>query len=207
MAMSRSFGGTSFTTSPPMAISPSVMSSRPAIMRSVVVLPQPDGPTSTTNSLSAMSRSMPRTAGTSSYSLNTFRKFTCAIALALGCASGQAGDVVVHQECVDDQRRRRSQQGGGHDLPPVEDIALDERGDDAGGQHQLVDRRGEGHRIEKVGPRYGEGENGRGDHPGQRHRQEHAREHLEVRRAIDQRRLIELLRDAREVADHDPGAE
>jgi hypothetical protein len=53
MAMSRSFGGTSLTTWPPIAISPPVMSSSPAIMRSVVLLPQPDGPTSTTNSLSA----------------------------------------------------------------------------------------------------------------------------------------------------------
>jgi hypothetical protein len=44
MAMSRSFGGTSLTTSPPIRISPPVMSSRPAIMRSVVDLPQPDGP-------------------------------------------------------------------------------------------------------------------------------------------------------------------
>src|SRR5437773_6830145 len=180
MAMSRSFAGTSFTTSPPMAISPSVMSSKPAIMRSVVVLPQPEGPTSTTNSLSAMSRSMPRTAGTSSYSLNTFRKFTCAIALAFGCAGSQAGDVVIHQERIDDQRRRRSQQGGGHDLPPVEDVALDQRGDDAGGQHQLVDRGGERHRIEEVGPRHGEGEDGRGDHAGQGDRQEDARQHLEV---------------------------
>ena len=66
MAMSRSFGGTSFTTWSPITTSPSVMSSSPAIMRSVVVLPQPEGPTSTTNSLSAISRSMPRTAGVSS---------------------------------------------------------------------------------------------------------------------------------------------
>ena len=44
MAMSRSRGGTSLTTSPPIQISPSVISSRPAIMRSVVDLPQPDGP-------------------------------------------------------------------------------------------------------------------------------------------------------------------
>ena len=64
--MSRSFGGTSLTTSPSTAISPSVISSSPAIIRSVVDLPQPEGPTSTTNSLSAMSRSMPRTASMSS---------------------------------------------------------------------------------------------------------------------------------------------
>ena len=64
MAMSRSRGGTSFTTSPPIQISPSVISSSPAIMRSVVDLPQPEGPTSTTNSWSAISRSMPFTAWT-----------------------------------------------------------------------------------------------------------------------------------------------
>ena len=50
MAMSRSFGGTSLTTSPSTAISPSVISSSPAIIRKVVDLPQPEGPTSTTNS-------------------------------------------------------------------------------------------------------------------------------------------------------------
>ncbi len=54
--MSRSFGGTVFTTRPPMAIVPSVMLSRPATIRSAVVFPQPDGPTSTMNSPSWMSR-------------------------------------------------------------------------------------------------------------------------------------------------------
>ena len=76
MAMSRSLGGTSFTTSPPIAMSPPVISSRPAIMRKVVLLPQPEGPTSTMNSLSAMSRSTPRTASTSSYFLMTLRNVT-----------------------------------------------------------------------------------------------------------------------------------
>ena len=59
MAMSRSLDSTSFTTRPSMAIVPAVMSSRPASMRSSVDLPQPDGPTSTMNSPSAMSSEMP----------------------------------------------------------------------------------------------------------------------------------------------------
>ena len=59
MAMSRSLGGTAFTTLPPIAISPPVMFSRPASMRSRVDLPQPDGPTRTTNSPSAMSTLTP----------------------------------------------------------------------------------------------------------------------------------------------------
>src|ERR1700730_6254296 len=120
MAMSRSFGGTSLTTSPSTAISPALISSSPAIIRSVVVLPQPEGPTSTTNSLSAMSRSMPRTAGSSSYSFTSLRSVTSAIAASpFGGAGGEAGDVVVHQEGVHDEGRRRAEQRRGHDLAPV----------------------------------------------------------------------------------------
>src|SRR5262245_6625400 len=59
MAMSRSFGGTRLTTRSPMRISPDVMFSSPAIMRSRVDLPHPDGPTSTTNSPSSMRTSTP----------------------------------------------------------------------------------------------------------------------------------------------------
>src|SRR5690348_7284878 len=58
--MSRSFGRTLLTTRPPIAISPSLISSSPAIIRSSVDLPHPDGPTSTQNSPSAMATSTPR---------------------------------------------------------------------------------------------------------------------------------------------------
>ncbi len=57
--MSRSFGGRSLTRFAPIRISPAVISSRPAIIRSRVDLPQPDGPTSTVNEPSAMSMSTP----------------------------------------------------------------------------------------------------------------------------------------------------
>ena len=56
MAMSRSIGARSLTRCVPILMSPDEISSRPAIMRSVVVLPQPDGPTKTMNSRSRMSR-------------------------------------------------------------------------------------------------------------------------------------------------------
>ena len=71
MAMSRSFGGTLLTTRPPIAISPLLISSRPAIMRSSVDLPQPDGPTSTTNSPSSMEMSTPCTTSTRPKDLRT----------------------------------------------------------------------------------------------------------------------------------------
>ena len=50
MAMPRFDGGTSFTTSPSILSSPEVISSSPAIDRSKVDLPQPEGPTKTMNS-------------------------------------------------------------------------------------------------------------------------------------------------------------
>ena len=72
MAMSRSFGGTAFTTRSPMEIVPRLMPSRPAIIRSAVVLPQPEGPTKTTNSPSWMSRLRSDTAMVpSGYSFDT----------------------------------------------------------------------------------------------------------------------------------------
>ena len=62
MAMSRSMGGSSLTILSPIMMSPSEIVSSPATMRKVVVLPQPDGPTSTTNSLSLISSETPFTA-------------------------------------------------------------------------------------------------------------------------------------------------
>jgi hypothetical protein len=59
--MSRSRGATSLTTRSPIAISPPVIDSSPASIRSAVVLPEPEGPTNTMNSPSAISRSSPWT--------------------------------------------------------------------------------------------------------------------------------------------------
>src|SRR5215831_15595352 len=50
-------GGTLLTSTPSISIRPPVTSSSPAISRSKVDLPQPDGPTKTTNSPSSISRS------------------------------------------------------------------------------------------------------------------------------------------------------
>ena len=61
--MSRSFGDRSVTSRSPIRIRPPLTSSRPASMRSEVVLPQPEGPTRTRNSPSPISRSSLSTAG------------------------------------------------------------------------------------------------------------------------------------------------
>src|ERR1051325_1753620 len=62
MAMRRSRGVMSLTTRPPIRISPEVGSSRPAIIRRRVVLPDPAGPRRTRNSPSRLSRFTPMTA-------------------------------------------------------------------------------------------------------------------------------------------------
>src|SRR3954463_8746717 len=64
MLTSRLFGGTPTTFLPCRKTSPSVGSSKPAIMRIGVVLPQPGGPSSEKNSPSPMVTSTPLTAAT-----------------------------------------------------------------------------------------------------------------------------------------------
>ena len=78
--MSRARGGRSLTTVPPMRSRPTVMSSRPAIIRSSVDLPQPDGPTNTTNSPDVIARSIPWITRTEPYALATLLSRTSDIA-------------------------------------------------------------------------------------------------------------------------------
>src|SRR5262249_59115600 len=100
-------------------------------MRSVVLMRQPEGPTSTTNSLSAMLRSMARTASTSSKRLTTLRKTTSAMALALRGPGGEAGDVIVHEEGIDHERRRRRNQRTRHQHAPLVHVGTDQARDPA----------------------------------------------------------------------------
>src|SRR5262245_21072827 len=99
MAMSRSFGATLFTTRPPMRISPAEISSSPAIMRSSVDLPQPDGPTSTQNSPSAIDTSTPCTTWVEPNDLRTALRSTAAMGglvyLGLGRRRGAFEEVEV----------------------------------------------------------------------------------------------------------------
>ncbi|MNL56127.1 hypothetical protein D3C87_1795960 [compost metagenome] len=58
----RCAGPSVVTSLPPMKISPAVGDSSPAIMRSVVVLPQPEGPRMVVNEPRGTSKLMPLTA-------------------------------------------------------------------------------------------------------------------------------------------------
>src|ERR687897_3714926 len=64
MAILRARGGRSLTTCPSMKTSPSLGCSSPAMVRSRVVLPHPEGPRRTRYSPSSVARSMPSTAWT-----------------------------------------------------------------------------------------------------------------------------------------------
>ena len=75
MAMPRLAGGALSTFSPSIRTSPEVASSSPAMTRSSVDLPQPDGPTKMTNSPSSTSRSMPFSTSTLPKDLRTFSSF------------------------------------------------------------------------------------------------------------------------------------
>src|SRR5215468_4537472 len=79
--MSRSLGWTKVTSFSPISTRPPSSGSRPASMRSAVVFPEPDGPTSTMNSPSLMSRSRASTAGGASFAYTRLAdtNFTLAI--------------------------------------------------------------------------------------------------------------------------------
>jgi hypothetical protein len=89
MAMSRSLGGRSLTTRSPIEIWPPEISSNPAIMRSAVDLPQPDGPTSTMNSWSSIARSSCLITATSPNRLTIPSSLTPAICLSSGLRLAQ----------------------------------------------------------------------------------------------------------------------
>src|ERR1700726_4845854 len=113
MAMSRSIGGSSFTTTSPIKTWPDVIDSSPATIRNVVVLPQPEGPTSTRNSLSRISRVTSLTACTSSYILFKFRIKPPATGSSLH-GTGEARDVILDEERVDYAHRDRAEQRARH---------------------------------------------------------------------------------------------
>src|SRR5579875_3750998 len=95
MATSRSLADRSLTTSSPRRIVPSVTSSSPATIRSAVVLPQPDGPTRTTNSPSSTKRSSACTASTP-FAKTLVTCSSASVAIAVSLLSVRRGDPDPH---------------------------------------------------------------------------------------------------------------
>src|SRR5262252_1628917 len=89
------------STRPSISMVPAVGSMKPAIMRKVVVLPQPDGPSSETNSPSLSARSSPATAAVPP------KRFSMPRSASL-LMSGPHHEIAADRakpDCRDDQRR------------------------------------------------------------------------------------------------------
>src|SRR3954468_3935038 len=118
--MSRSFGAISLTTRSPIRSSPSVMSSRPAIIRSAVDLPQPEGPTRIMNSPSATSRLISLTASKPSAKRLLTRSRTISdipsLSLSLDRAGGQPGDDAALEDQHEDDDRHGDDHARGGDV-------------------------------------------------------------------------------------------
>src|SRR5258708_4913008 len=116
--MSRSAGSIWLTTRPPMSISPPVMVSSPATMRSSVDLPQPEGPTSTQNWPSPASKSMPLIASkTQTKGLRTLRRVTLAMGTLLLRLDQAAHEQALHEHDDRDRRQHREDGGRHRELP------------------------------------------------------------------------------------------
>src|SRR4030088_3029500 len=127
MATSRSRAGILLTTSSSILISPEVMSSRPASMRSAVDLPQPEGPTRTMNSVSLMWRDRFLTAAVSALNrLVTFSNVTEAISRILIGAEGacETARVALRKPGADQRRRACPEQHGGEGEAGILDIHI-----------------------------------------------------------------------------------
>src|SRR3954468_6146915 len=156
--MSRSFGARSLTTSPPIFRSPSEMSSSPAIMRSAVDLPQPDGPTRIISSPSRISRFMCLTASNpSGYLLTTSSNSISAMVgrllSALDRARGQAGDDALLEEQDEDDQRHRDDDRGRRDRPEGDvELARAREERDRRRDGPRAGRRGQGDREQELVP-------------------------------------------------------
>src|SRR5437899_2261798 len=149
--MPRALGGTSPSTrSPPMGISPDVGRSSPAIIRSSVVLPEPEEPSRTRNSPSRIERSTPSTAWSSAKCFLRFRISTPATVGPLPPRLAGVGRRIrllrqVHRRGVDDVVRARRdlewlqhlRRGAGGD-GLLEQPSLDREADCVGGRIALA---------------------------------------------------------------------
>src|SRR3954465_12204345 len=199
--MSRSFGAIWLTTVSPIRTSPPVMSSSPAIIRSAVELPDPDGPTRIMNSPSLMSRSMSRTASKpSGYRLVTLSRTISDIPspsyLSLTAAGRQTGDDAALEEQHEDDDGDGHDDGGRGDVPRRGGelrLAGEERqsGRDSAG----VVRGRQRDREQEVVPAENEDQDRGGEGPRSGERQDHFRERLERRRAVHLCRLLEVPGD------------
>src|SRR5919106_2030759 len=201
--MSRSLGASSLTTRSPIRTSPSVMSSSPAIIRSAVDLPHPDGPTRIMNSPSPISRLICFTASVPSGNRLVTSSITISAIslspLSLHGARRQPGhDAALEDQHEDDDRHGHDHPGRGDVPGRLGELRLPgEEGERRGNGSRRV-RRGEGDREQELVPREDEDQDRAGEHAGRGQRDDHLAEGLERCGPIDLRCLLEVPGDLAE---------
>src|SRR5918994_7516676 len=155
--MSRSLGAFSLTTSSPIRTCPSVMSSSPAIIRSAVDLPHPDGPTRMMNSPSPTSRLMCFTASVPSGNRLVTSSITISaisLSLSLHGTRRQAGhDTALEDQHEDDDRHGHDHPGRGDVPGRLGELRLPSEEGERGGNGSRGVRRREGDREQELVPR------------------------------------------------------
>src|ERR1043166_5567827 len=155
----------------PTRISPPSGWRNPASSLSVVVLPQPEGPSSETNSPSPISRSRPSTAAASP---NFFVSFFRATVAKLSSAAGEEVPAGEPLHGKNNQERHRKEQDAEHgdcaDLSFFLEVEDDDRDD-------LRNRREEKNRRAELADDADEDERPRGDQPRARERHGRSEEH------------------------------
>src|SRR5438105_2409110 len=200
MASLRLAGASPVTSRPSMLMVPPLVSSSPAISRSSVDLPQPDGPTKTTNSPFSITRSRPGMMDVDPKDLETFLSVMfpmvflpegyCPTSVACGVlfhgTKGQAAHQLLLAEPAHDQDGCDRQRRGRRKLGPEQALRAGERTDEGGERSRI--RGGQDPHQYVLGPlgrreshrpccRYGDqqGQDGRADR--QQHR---VQEELEI---------------------------
>src|SRR3954462_9580746 len=200
MAMPRLAGGRLSTTWPPMLMHPEVCVSSPAMIRNKVDLPQPEAPSRTMNSPSAMSMSTPFSTSVLPndlriWSILSLAMLACPAGGLLHGARGDAADQLPAENQVEDQHRDdRERQGGEHGVPVGDELAdehlrpqRDRLGPLAGRQDQ---------REPEIVPDRDHGEHGHRRH-GRAHQRQHDLEEYPVfGQAVDPSGVLEILRYA-----------
>src|ERR1044071_17162 len=178
----------------PTRISPPSGWRNPASSLSVVVLPQPEGPSSETNSPSPISRSRPSTAAASP---NFFVSFFRATVAKLSSAAGEEVPAGEPLHGKNNQERHRKEQDAEHgdcaDLSFFLEVEDDDRDD-------LRTRREEKNRRAELADDADEDERPRGDQPRARERHGDILQRAQAVRADDARRILELGMDRLERA-------
>ena len=178
---------------------------QPAIMRSKVDFPQPDGLTRTTNSPSCTERSTPQTTSVRPNRLRTSRSSTSAMP---GLAAHLTAPMVRPRTTKRCPKNIRISAGivdsidAVANLPVFGLIFLGEAGD----RHRYR-RRLAGSQVERHGelvPRKHEGEHAGGDQPGTDQGQRDPLERINAPAAVDQGGVFDLLRGLIEIRHHQP---